>query len=97
MEIRIKSLKFDADQRLLDYIEKKVSRLARFDEKVGEVEVTLSLLQEPNNKNCKLRMRGSTGEQILERNASNFEDAVSAAVDAMKEKLTRAREKMIEK
>ena len=25
MEIRIKSLKFDADQKLLDYVEKKVS------------------------------------------------------------------------
>ena len=29
MEIRVKSLKFDADQKLLDYVEKKVSRLSR--------------------------------------------------------------------
>ena len=30
MEIRVKSLKFDAYQKLLDYVEKKVSKLSRF-------------------------------------------------------------------
>jgi hypothetical protein len=30
MEIRVKSLKLDADQKLLDYVEKKVSELSRF-------------------------------------------------------------------
>ena len=31
MEIRVHSLKFDADQKLLDFIEKKVSKISRFD------------------------------------------------------------------
>ena len=43
MEIRVHSLKFDADQKLLDFIEKKVSKISRFDETITDVEVVLSL------------------------------------------------------
>ena len=49
MEIRVKSLKFDADQKLLDYVEKKVLRLSRFSDHLDDVEVTLSLLKEPDD------------------------------------------------
>ena len=45
MEIRVHSLKFDADQKLLDFIEKKVSKISRFDETITDVEVVLSLLE----------------------------------------------------
>ena len=48
MEIRVKSLKFDADQKLLDYVEKKVSKLSRFSDHLDDVDVTLSLLNEPD-------------------------------------------------
>jgi putative sigma-54 modulation protein len=33
---------------------------------------------------------------IIERNAKSFEEAITDCVDAMKEKLTRAKEKRIE-
>ena len=39
MEIRVQSLKFNADQKLLDFVEKKVSKLSRFDEAITDVEV----------------------------------------------------------
>lgn len=37
MEIRVQSLKFNADQKLLDFVEKKVSKLSRFDEAITDV------------------------------------------------------------
>ena len=45
MEIRVHSLKFNADQKLLDFVEKKVSKLSRFDEAITDVEVVLSLME----------------------------------------------------
>ena len=30
MEIKVQSIKFDADQKLLDYIDKKVSKIEKF-------------------------------------------------------------------
>ena len=57
MEIRVKSLKFDADQKLLDYVEKKVSKLSRFSDHLDGMEVTLSLLKEPDNKNVRIQIQ----------------------------------------
>ncbi|MBQ0143592.1 MAG: HPF/RaiA family ribosome-associated protein [Bacteroidales bacterium] len=96
MEIRIKSLKFDADQKLLDYVEKKVSRLSRFSDHLEDVEVTLSLLKEPDNKDVKIQTRAYGHDFLIDRNSTSFEDAVSAAVDAMKEKIVRTKEKIAE-
>ena len=94
--INVKSLKFDADQKLLDYVEKKVSKLSRFSDHLDEVEVTLSLLKEPDNKNVKIQSRIYGQDLLIERNADTFEDAVSVAVDLMKEKVVRTKEKKFE-
>ena len=96
MEIRIKSLKLDAEQKLLDYVEKKVSKLSRFSDHLDEVEVTLSLLNEPDNKEVKIQTRVYGQDLLIERSASTFEDAVSVAVDLMKEKIVRTKEKKYE-
>ena len=91
MEIRVQSLKFDADQKLLEFVEKKVSKIGRFDDAITDVEVVLSLLEKPENKNVKLKVHVPGGSQVIERNAQTFEIAVNECVDAMKEKLTRNR------
>ena len=93
MEIRIQSLKFDADQKLLDFVEKKVSKIGKFDDQITGVEVVLSLLEKPDNKDVKLIVHIPGGSQVIERNAKTFEEAVNDCADAMKEKLTRHTER----
>ncbi|MFA6593268.1 MAG: HPF/RaiA family ribosome-associated protein [Bacteroidales bacterium] len=97
MEINVKSLKFDADQKLLDYVQKKVSRLERFYDGIQSVDVTLSLLNGQDNKCAKLQTRVLGQDIMITRSAKSFEDALSASVDAMKENITRAKEKVIQK
>lgn len=93
MEIKIKSLKFDADQKLVAFVEKKVSRLEKFYEGMETVDVILSLLQEPDNKKVKVMTHVPGQELVIERHAKTFEEALTDCVDAMKEKLTRFKEK----
>ena len=93
MEIRVQSLKFNADQKLLDFVEKKVSKLEKFDDAITDVEVVMSLLEKPENKNVKLKIHVPGGSQVIERNAKTFEEAVNECVDVMKEKLTRNKER----
>jgi ribosome-associated translation inhibitor RaiA len=97
MEIRVQSLKFDADQKLLAYVDKKVSKLAKFFDGVDVTDVTLSLLQEPDNKAVKILTHIPGEELVIERNAKTFEEAVTDAVDAMKEKIVRIKEQKFEK
>lgn len=96
MEIKIKSLKFDADQKLVAFVEKKVSKLEKFYEGTETVEVILSLLPDPENKNAKIQIHVPGQDLVIEKNAKTFEDAVTECADAMKEKLTRFKEKLIQ-
>ena len=96
MEIRVQSLKFNADQKLLDHVEKKVSNLEKFDEGISSVEVSLTLMERPDNKCAKLLAHVPGGNLMIERSAATFEEAVNEAVDAMKEKIKRNKEKRAE-
>ncbi len=95
--INVKSLKFNADEKLLDYIEKKVGKVEKFFDNLGDIDVTLSLLPEAENKCVKLQTHMPGEDLIIERNARTFEDAVTEAADALKEKIVRAKEKKFAK
>ena len=95
--INVKSLKFDADQKLLDYVEKKVGKIEKFFDNLGDIDVTLSLSPEPENKVVRLQTRFPGEDLVIERNAKTFEEAVTEAADAMKEKIVRAKERRFEK
>ena len=93
MEIRIQSIGFKADQKLLDFVEKKLSKLPKFYDAVIGVEVKLSLLQEHHNKNVQVIVRIPGNDVVAERNAATFEDAIVDCADILKEKLVRVKEK----
>ena len=95
--INVKSLKFNADEKLLDFIEKKVGKAEKFFDNMGDIDVTLSLLPDAENKSVKLQTRIPGENLIIERNARTFEEAVTEAADALKEKIVRAKEKKFAK
>ena len=96
MEIRIQSLKFNADQKLLDFIEKKFSRIEKFYDAITGVDVALSLLPDHENKNVKVQVHIPGNTIVVEKNAKTFEDAVVDCADILKEKLVKAKEKKAE-
>ena len=95
--INVKSLKFDADEKLLAFVEKKVGKVEKFFDNLGDIDVTLSLSPEPENKVIRLQTRFPGEDLVIERNAKTFEEAVTEAADAMKEKIVRAKERRFEK
>ena len=97
MAINIKSLKFDADAKLIAYVEKKVVKLEKFFDNMGDIDVTLSLLPEHDNKSVKIKTHSPGEELVVEKNAKTFEEAVTEAADVMKEKIVRATEKRFDK
>ena len=93
MEIRVQSIKFNADQKLLDFVEKKFSRLEKFYEAVTSVDVALSLLPDHENKSVKVQVSIPGSTIVVEKNAKTFEDAVVDCADILKEKLVKEKEK----
>ncbi|MBE6217154.1 MAG: HPF/RaiA family ribosome-associated protein [Bacteroidales bacterium] len=96
MEIRVQSIKFNADQKLLDFVEKKFSRLEKFYDAVTAVDVALSLLPDHENKNVKVQVSIPGNNLVVEKNAKTFEDAVVDCADILKEKLVKVKERRAE-
>ena len=96
MEIRVQSIKFNADQKLLDFVEKKFSRLEKFYEAVTSVDVALSLLPDHDNKSVKVQVSIPGSTIVVEKNAKTFEDAGVDRADILKETLVTVKEKRAE-
>lgn len=93
MDIRIQSLKFDADQKLIDFIEKKFSKLPKFYDEISNVEIVLSLLPDHENKNVKVMVEVPGNHILVERHSKTFENAAVDCVDVLKDLLVKAKEK----
>ena len=96
MEIRVQSIKFNADQKLLDFVEKKFSKIEKFYDAITGVDVALSLLPDQENKNVKVLVSIPGGTVVVEKNAKTFEDAIVDCADILKEKLVKVKEKRTE-
>ena len=93
MEIRVQSIKFNADQKLLDFVEKKFSRIEKLYDAITGVDVALSLLPDQENKYVKVLVSVPGSTIVVEKNAKTFEDAVVDCADILKEKLVKEKEK----
>ena len=97
MDIRVQSVKFDADVKLLDFIDKKVGKLDKFYDEIIKTEVTLSLLPDKANKDVMIRIAMPGKALFIQKNASTFEDAIVDCVDVLKQQLIKNKEKKANK
>lgn len=95
MKVQIQSVKFDADRRLLDFVEHKMSKLDRFVERSTGADVILKVDKdnEQGNKVATITLHVPGEELVAERRARNFEEAVDEAVDALRRQIEKFKEK----
>ncbi len=96
METRIQSVHFDASTQLLEFVEKKVAKIEKFCEGATALEVTMKLIKPETamNKEVAVRLSSGTGEIFASKTSDTFEDALLAAIDAIKAQIEKKREKM---
>ena len=95
MNIQIQSVKFDADKKLLDFVQHKVGKLDRMIDNSTGAEVTLKLDKddEVGNKVVMLRLSVPGSELVAERRSKTFEESVDLCVDAIKRQIDRYKER----
>lgn len=95
MEIRIKSIHFDATEKLQEFINKKVEKLQKSYEDIQKVEVQLKV-EKPAaalNKTTSLTVNAPGNTLFVEKTCDTFEEGVDLCLDAMKVQLTKFKEK----
>lgn len=95
MEIRIKSIHFDATEKLQEFINKKVEKLQKSYEDIQKVEVQLKV-EKPAaalNKTTSLTVTAPGNTLFVEKTCDTFEEGVDLCLNAMKVQLTKFKEK----
>ena len=95
MEIKIHSLKFNADAKLLKFIETKVNKLGQYYEHIIGAEVTLRLdkSETTENKVVELKLEIPGNDLFSKKQAKSFEEATDLAAEALRRQVKKTKEK----
>ena len=95
MNIQIHSVRFDADKKLIDFVNQKLEKLSQFGEDIVNAEVYLRLdkAQERENKISEIKLEISGKPLFAKKQSKTFEEATDDAIDALKKQITRHKQK----
>ena len=96
MDIKISSVHFDADKKLIDFVNKKVSKLVKFYEDIIGAEVFLRLenSQDLENKVSEIRLIIRGNDLFAKKQSKTFEEATDNAIEALKQQIIKHKEKL---
>ena len=97
MKISVKSLHFNADSKLIEYVEKKLNRLSRYFDRTVDAEVHLKVQDTGSriqDKITEIKIHVPGGWLMDKKTGKTFEEAVDESIDTLKRQLLRYKEKM---
>ncbi|MBX0291304.1 ribosome-associated translation inhibitor RaiA [Hymenobacter sp. HSC-4F20] len=97
MKVQMQSVHFDADQKLLDFIQKRLDKLETFYDRVTEGEVIMRLNNKDgiNNKTVEIKLHVPGTTLFSQEDAGTFEAAADAAAENLKRQITKYKEKLV--
>jgi putative sigma-54 modulation protein len=97
MNIKVNSVHFTADQKLVDFVNKKVSKMDTFYDGIISAEVSLKVEkpESSNNKISEIKISLPATDYLFARKqADTFEEATDLAIDAIRSQLKKHKEKI---
>jgi putative sigma-54 modulation protein len=95
MKLQVHSIHFDADIKLIDFIQRKLDKLETFYDRLVDGEVFLRLNNEGReNKTVEIKLRVPGNQLFAIEKARSFEAATDLAADALRIQLTRFKNKL---
>jgi putative sigma-54 modulation protein len=97
MKLQMHSIHFDADQKLLDFIQMRLDKLETYYDRITEGEVYLRLNNNDGvaNKTVEVKLFVPGATLFVKEEATSFETATDQALDAMKTQIKRHKEKLM--
>ena len=96
MDIKIHSIRFDADTKLLEFITVKVRKLIQyFDDIIGaEVFLRLDKSQDLENKVVEIRLTLPGNELFARKQSKTFEESTDLSVEALRRQIMKHKTKL---
>jgi len=95
MDVKVQSIHFDADKKLLDFIEQRVTRLTQFHDRIIGAEVFLRLEKdhENGNKVAEIKLAVPGKDLFAKKQCKSFEEATDQVVEALRRQIRKAKGK----
>ncbi len=96
METQIHSIHFDADKKLIDFINEKVGKLELFHDQIiaSEIYLKIDKSQDKENKNVEIKLLVPGKTLIAKKQCKSFEEATDEVVDALRKQLAKSKDKL---
>ncbi|MBK7434444.1 MAG: ribosome-associated translation inhibitor RaiA [Chitinophagaceae bacterium] len=97
MNVNIQTVHFDADSKLVSYIEKKLTKLPQFHEKITKVDVYLKLdnvVHTIKDKVAEIKVQVPRYEFFVKQSSKSFEESFDTALDALIIQIKRKKAKL---
>ena len=98
MKVKVSSLHFTADQKLIDFTNEKVGKLETFYDKIidGSVVFMVDKGSDRENKLAEIKLNIPGKELFAKKTSESFEKSVDQAVEALRRQLKKYKEKLVE-
>lgn len=95
MQVQVQSIHFDADVKLIQFIEDKISKLALFHDRIIRSEVFLRIDKSDimENKVAEIKISVPGKELFASKQSKSFEEATDNAVEALRRQITKHKAK----
>lgn len=98
MEVKIQTHHFDADSKLVSYVEKKLSKLPQFHERITKIDVFLKLdnvAHKIKDKIAEIKVHIPRHNFFVKHSSKSFEESFDNALDSLITQIKRKKEKMV--
>lgn len=97
MKLQMHSIHFDADRKLISFIQKKADKLDTFYDRIidGEVFMRLDNHEKNENKVIEIKMNVPGKTLFAKHQSDTFEAAADEAVEALRRQIKKFKEKVV--
>lgn len=98
MTVNIHAVHFDADSKLVDHVNKKISKLSQHHDKIMKVDVFLKLdnvMHQIKDKVAEIRVKVPKHELFVKQTTKSFEESFDQAMESILIQMKKVKEKQL--
>jgi putative sigma-54 modulation protein len=97
MKLQMHSIRFDADEKLIQFIQKKADKLDTFFDRIIDGEVFMRLDKDNNmeNKIIEIKLNIPKNQLFVKERAKSFEAASDQAIEALRKQIIKHKDKIV--
>ncbi|HML58449.1 MAG TPA: HPF/RaiA family ribosome-associated protein [Ferruginibacter sp.] len=97
MNVNIQTVHFDADGKLLEFIQRRIEKIKQFHDRVTHIDVFLKLdniVHQIKDKVVEIRVSIPRHEFFVKQSSKSFEESFDNALDSMINQIKRKKERL---